>query len=402
MPWKDTSVQEERFRFVEDWRSGGWDLAALCRSYEVTRKTGYKWIARYQADGLGGLCDLSRAPRHHPNAISPEMEDRVIAVRERYPFWGPRKIRAWLGREEPEVELPAVSTIGALLKQNGLTVPRKRRRSARPNSEPLAHALGPNLVWCADFKGWFRTGDGARIDPLTISDAYSRYLLRCQAVRAADFAHSKPVFEAAFREYGLPERVRTDNGAPFGSNGESGLTGLTVWWIKLGIQPERIQPGQPQQNGRHERMHRTLKQATASPPAANRRRQQERFDEFRREYNEQRPHEALGQVPPAQLYVCSSRPCPARVPEVGYPGSWQVRRVFDGGQIRWRHVKIFVAKALVGEPVGLEQIDEGFWRVWFATYEVGVLDEAQGVIYRPDRWAKRRQREIERDRRASR
>ena len=402
MPWKDASVQEERFRFVEDWRSGGWSLATLCRSYGVTRKTGYKWIERYQVGGLNGLCDASRAPRHHPNAIALEMEDRLIAVRERYPLWGARKIRAWLEREEPELELPAVSTIGALLKQNGLTVRRRRRRSARPNCEPLAHARGPNLVWCADFKGWFRTGDGTRIDPLTISDAYSRYLLRCQAVWAADFAHAKPVFEAAFREYGLPERVRTDNGAPFGSNGESGLTGLTVWWIKLGIQPERIQPGKPQQNGRHERMHRTLKQATASPPAANRRRQQQRFDEFRREYNEERPHEALGQVPPAQLYVCSWRACPARVPEVGYPGSWQVRRVFEGGQIRWRHVKIFVSNALVGEPVGLEQIDERYWRVWFASYEVGVLDEAQDVIYRPDRWAKRRQREAEGERRAGR
>lgn len=400
MPWNETNVQEERFRFIEDWRNGGWNLATLCRSYGVTRKTGYKWIERYQEGGLNGLCDASRAPRHHPNAIPLEMEDRLIAVRERYPLWGARKIRAWLEREEPELELPAVSTIGALLKQNGLTVPRRRRRTARPNSEPLAHARGPNLVWCADFKGWFRTGDGTRIDPLTISDAYSRYLLRCQAVWAADFAHAKPVFEAAFREYGLPERVRTDNGAPFGSNGESGLTGLTVWWIKLGIQPERIQPGQPQQNGRHERMHRTLKQATASPPAANRRRQQQRFDEFRREYNEQRPHEALGQIPPLQVYVCSSQPYPARVPEVEYPGGWQVRRVFQGGQIRWRQVKIFVAKALVGEPVGLEQIEERYWRVWFASYEVGVLDEAQGMIYRPDRWAKRRQREIQRDRRA--
>lgn len=398
MPWKDTSVQEERFRFVENWRSGAWDMASLCRSYGVTRKTGYKWIERYEADGLDGLRDLSRAPRHHPNAISPEMEDRVIAVRGRYPLWGARKIHAWLEREEPEVELPAVSTIGALLKQNGLTVPRRRRRSARPNTEPLAHAQEPNRVWCADFKGWFRTEDGTRIDPLTITDAYSRYLLRCQAVRMADFAHAKPVFEAAFREYGLPERVRTDNGAPFGSNGESGLTGLTVWWIKLGIQPERIQPGQPQQNGRHERMHRTLKQATASPPAANRRKQQQRFDEFQREYNEQRPHEALGQVPPAERYVCSPRRYPARTPRVEYPASWQVRRVFDGGQIAWRHVKIFVAHALVGEAVGLEQIEESCWKVWFASYEIGVLDERQGVIWRPDRWARRRQREIERGR----
>ena len=328
MPWKDTSVPEERFRFIEDWRSGSWDLASLCRSYGVTRKTGYKWIERYQVDGLGGLRDLSRAPHHHPNAISPEMEDRLIAVREKYPLWGARKIRAWLEREEPEAEVPAVSTIGAILKQNGLTVPRKRRRSARPSSEPLAHARGiePGLV--RGLQGM--VPDRGRHAHRSVDHHATPTAATCCAARRSGRptrAHAKPVFEAAFREYGLPERIRTDNGAPFGSNGESGLTGLTVWWIKLGIQPERIQPGKPQQNGRHERMHRTLKQATASPPAANRRRQQQRFDEFRREYNEQRPHEALGQVPPAVLYECSSRPFPVRLPAVEYPQSWQVRRV---------------------------------------------------------------------------
>ena len=396
MPWKETSVQEQRFRLIEAWKEDRRSLAALCRDYGVTRRTGYKWIERYQAEGLDGLRDLSRAPQHHPNAIGRETEGRVIALRGRYPFWGARKIHAWLKREEPKLELPAVSTIGAILKQNGLTVPRKRRATARPNSEPLAHAQGPNLVWCADFKGWFRTGDGTRIDPLTITDACSRYLLRCQTVQAADFAHSKPVFEAAFREYGLPERIRTDNGAPFGSNGESGLTGLTVWWTKLGIQPERIQPGRPEQNGRHERMHRTLKQATASPPAATRRAQQERFDQFQKEYNEQRPHEALGQVPPARVYQSSPRQYPARLPAVEYPAVCPVRLVSWGGQIRWRCASVFVAKALEGEPVGLEQIDEHCWRVWFLNHEVGVLDEDRGKIYRPDRWAKRMRREVER------
>src|SRR5919197_2594328 len=292
MPWEDHGVMEERFRFVDEWNSDDWNLAELCRFYGVTRATGYKWIARYEGGGLEALRDQSRAPKHHPNAISAEMEDLVIALREKHPRWGAPKICARLARDQGKQCLPAESTIGAILRRNGLTVPRKRRHRSRAPTQPLARAGAPNSVWCADYKGWFRTADGTRIDPLTISDAYSRYLFRCQALKAADYAHSKPVFEAAFREYGLPERLRTDNGAPFGSNGESGLTGLTVWWIKLGIVPEHIAPGQPQQNGRHERMHRTLKQETASPPAANRRAQQERFDQFRLEYNEERPHEA--------------------------------------------------------------------------------------------------------------
>jgi hypothetical protein len=239
-------------------------------------------------------------------------------------------------------------------------------------------------VWCADFKGWFRSGNGDRIDPLTISDAYSRYLLRCQAVRAADLAHSQPIFEAAFREYGLPDRMRTDNGAPFGSNGESGLTGLSVWWIKLGIVPERIEPGKPQQNGRHERMHRTLKQATACPPARNRGAQQRRFDQFRWEYNEQRPHEALGQATPASCYAPSARPYPRRLAEVEYPEGWQVRRVSPGGQIRWRTEYIFVAHALQGEVVGIEPVEDGRWRVWFSFYDIGILDAARLRIRRPE------------------
>ena len=375
---------EERFRFVEEWKSGEWSMSELCRFYGVTRVTGYKWVQRYELGGLEGLRDLSRAPHQHPNAVSAELEERIIAVREQHASWGAPKIHAWLKRKHPEEELPAESTMGAILKRNGLTVARKRRRKSRPGSEPLAHAGVPNAVWCADYKGWFRTADGRRLDPLTISDAYSRYLFRCQALPAADYARSKPVFEAAFREYGLPERMRTDNGAPFGSNGESGLTGLTVWWIKLGIVPEHITPGKPQQNGRHERMHRTLKQESAAPPAANRRRQQERFDQFRQEYNEERPHQALGQRTPASCYQASPRAYPARLRAVEYPSHWEVRRVGEGGQIRWHVAHVFVAHALAGEPVGLEPIDDHRWRVWFSFYEVGVLDGLKRTIRRPE------------------
>ncbi len=395
MPWKECGVQEERFRFVDEWSSGDWKMAELCRRYGVTRKTGYKWVDRFQALGIDGLRDWSRAPHCHPNEVKEELEEEILGLRGKHPVWGARKIRARLIAAHAEETVPVASTIGAILQRNGLTVARKRRRSARPSSEPLAHADESNRVWCADFKGWFRTGNGERIDPLTITDAHSRYLLRCQAVKAADTLHSQPIFEAAFREYGLPERMRTDNGAPFASNGDSGLTGLSVWWIKLGIRPERIEPGKPEQNGRHERMHRTLKAATAAPPAASRRRQQERFDAFRREYNEERPHEALGQVPPGSVYKPSARSYPERVAEPEYLDEWGRRKVGAGGQFRWRNGRVFAAHALEGELVGLEPLEDGNWRVWFSFYELGVLDR-QNKLWRPDRWAKRSGKETAR------
>jgi transposase InsO family protein len=382
MPFKEHSVMDERMRLVAEWESGDWNMAELCRFYGVSRTTGYKWVSRYEWGGVEALQDVSRAPHVHGNAMGEEVEDWVIRERERHPSWGAPKIRARLAREQPGWRVPAESTIGAMLQRNGLTVPRKRRRRSRTATEPLAHAGSANAVWCADYKGWFRTGNGTRIDPLTISDAYSRYLLRCQALAVADYVHSKPVFEAAFREYGLPQRMRTDNGAPFGSNGESGLTGLSVWLIKLGIVPEHIQPGQPQQNGRHERMHRTLKQETAAPPAASRRAQQERFDRFRREYNEERPHQALGQQVPAEYYQVSPRAYPGRLREVEYGADWEVRRVSPGGQIRWSGESVFVAHALRGEPVGLQPLDDRHWRIWFSFYEIGVLDTRQLTIRR--------------------
>lgn len=392
MPWKDNGVVEERFRFIEEWNSEDWSMAELCRFFGVTRKTGYKWLERYEAGGLEGLQDQSRAPHHQARAVGEESEQRVVEVRAQHTYWGARKIHAFLEREEGDQAVPAVSTIGSILKAHGLTVARRRRPKARPSEQPLAHATKANTVWCADFKGWFRSGDGKRIDPLTISDAHSRYLLRCQAVKAADTEHSRPVFEAAFREYGLPERMRTDNGAPFGSNGESGLTALSVWWIKLGIVPERIQPGKPQQNGRHERMHRTLKQATASPPARDWRAQQSRFDQFRQEYNEVRPHEALGQTTPASHYGPSGRDYPRRVAEMEYPRDWPVRRVSPGGQMRWHSQYVFVAHALEGETVGLEPLDERHWRAWFRFYQLGVLGPDQTRIWSPQQWEKRQRK----------
>ena len=368
---------DERLQFIEECKSQEWSMAEVCRRFEISRKTGYKWLDRYESGGIEALKDGSHAPHHNPRQVLEEVEDAIVEARGKHPHWGPVKLRAWLDRSEPEIDWPAPSTLGEILRRHGLAVPRKKRPKATPNREPLQHAAGPNVVWCADFKGWFRCQDGSRCDPLTISDAYSRFLLRCQAARHPDVWYTKPLFEATFRQYGLPERIRIDNGAPFASVGIGGLSELSVWWIKLGIRPERIEPGKPVQNGRHERMHRTLKQETAHPPRANPREQQTAFDAFRQEYNEERPHQALGGKTPAECYQESRRPYRSRIRPVEYPAGYAVRCVSEAGQMRWNSAYVGVGRALGGERIGLEPIADGKWRVWFSFYELGEFDEAQ-------------------------
>jgi transposase InsO family protein len=397
MGWKESNVLEERFRFVEAQRRGEQSIAELCREYGITRPTAYKWLARYGEEGIEGLQDRSRAPHHPAHGLEEAVQSWILAVKAKHPFWGARKIVAHLEAQSPGQKWPAVSSVGELLKQQGLTVPRKRQRRREAASAPLAHADSANRVWSVDFKGWFHTSDGRRCEPFTLTDNYSRYLLRCQALPAPTTVQIQPVMVAAFREYGLPERIRSDNGAPFGSNGESGLTALSVWWIRLGILPERIRPGHPQQNGRHERMHLTLKQQTATPPAASLRQQQKRFDAFRQEYNRERPHEALGQKPPAQFFEASPRPYPARLPELEYPADWQIRRVCAGGKFRCGGRQLaFLSHALVGERIGLQPIDDRYWRLWFGAYELGVLDKAQASIYSPSQWQRWLARQLQR------
>ena len=383
MPWKETVAVEERMKFVMACELGEETTSALCAAYGVSRRVGYKWLARYEECGVEGLKDQSRAPLHHPNALGPAVEEAVVALRAAHPTWGPRKLAAVLERDRPGKEWPTASTIGALLKRRGLSVPRKRRRRVPPGAgageRPFADCVLPNDLWCIDFKGWFKTGDGSRCDPLTLSDASSRYLLRCQAMEETSGRAVRPVLEAAFREHGLPGAIRSDNGPLFASRAVAGLSPLSVWWMKLGIVHERIRPGCPQENGRHERMHLTLKQETASPPAANHRRQQERFDSFRREFNEDRPHEALAMATPGSRYERSGREYPARLAEVEYPGAtarggWQVRRVQKGGEFYWKHEKVFLSEVLGDEPIGLEPVDERYWRAWFGALSVGVFD----------------------------
>ena len=369
---------EEKARFVFEYQQDEHTMTELCERYGIARETGYVWWRRYRAQGLEGLLELNRAPARHPNQTPAAIEQAVLELRQAHMRWGPRKLKRILERDQPGRAWPAASTMGALLKREGLVVPRKKRRKTAPYTEPLAHADAANRVWCADFKGWFRTANGTRIDPLTISDAHSRYLLRCQAVEKTDTARVQAIFEAAFREYGMPTAIRTDNGAPFASTAIAGLSRLAVWWIKLGIIPERIAAGHPEQNGRHERMHRTLKQEVAMPPAQDRRAQQRALEHFRQEYNQVRPHEALGMKTPASVYVASAHEYPRQVPEPEYPDSMLVRPVHSKGHFRWkkRH-DVFLSEVLWGERIGLLPIDERWFTVYFAHVPLARFDSRE-------------------------
>lgn len=385
MPWKETSAMTERMKFIVDVERDEFTISHLCRVYGISRPTAYKWIERYEEEGPSGLVDRPRAPHHHPNAVPGEQEEQIVAFREKHKTWGPGKLLAGIRLEHPELEgWPAASTVGEILKRHGLVVPRKRHGKAKPTPGPLTPYGDVNDVWCADFKGWFCTGDGTRCDPLTISDGCSRYLLRCRVMVKPRLKAVQGLFEATFREFGLPRVIRTDNGAPFASTGLGGLSRLSVWWIRLGIEPERIRPGNPQENGRHERMHRTLKEEAITPPRATPRAQQRAFDRFRREYNHERPHEALGQVPPGEIYVPSLRPFPFRLPEIEYPSDMLLRKVRTHGEISWKGEKLFLSETLAGETIGLRQVDEDTWRVYFCRLELAELD-ARELQIRPIR-----------------
>jgi transposase InsO family protein len=366
-----------------EWLAGDRSKAEICRRYGVSRKTGYKFAGRYELEGPAGLFDRSRAPHVHPNAVGEDEEAMVLALRAEHPSWGPKKIKARLEAVHRHRAWPAASTIGAILSRHGLVARRKQRRRAAPSVSPLYPADEANQVWGIDFKGWFRTSDGSRCDPLSISDLASRYVIRLQAVTRPDGEHVWPVVEAAFIEFGVPERMRSDNGPPFASTGAGGLSRLSVKLIKAGVMPERIEPGKPQQNGRHERLHRTLKAETARPPAANLRAQQRRFDDFRRTFNEERPHEALGQETPASHFAPSERSYSCRLKEPEYPDGHDIRRVRQNGEIKWKGELIFLSEALAGEPVGIAEADEGRFSVNFGPVYLGFLDHHHTLIRKP-------------------
>jgi transposase InsO family protein len=317
--------------------------------------------------------ELNRAPAHHANQTPVSIEEAVLELRQAHMTWGPKKLKRILERDQPGRSWPATSTVGEIVKRAGLVVPRKKRRKTAPYTEPLQHAVESNRVWCADFKGWFKSGDGTRIDPLTITDACSRYLLRSQAVAKTDTERVRAIFEAAFREFGLPWWIRTDNGPPFASTAVGGLSRLAVWWMKLGVVPERIEAGHPEQNGRHERMHRTLKLDLR--PAQDWRGQQLELDRFRHDYNEVRPHEALAMQTPGSVYQPSPRPYPERLPEVEYPDTMLVRAVKAHGHFRWKKHDVFLSEVLWGEQVGLLPVDDGVYTVYFAHVPIALFHE---------------------------
>ncbi len=380
MPWRETCTMDERMSFIAACLSGEESVSSLCRHFGISRKTGHKWLSRYRSEGAAGLSDRSRAPCRHPCSVGPELVEVLLSVRHRHPSWGPRKVKAWLEDRHPETGWPAASTIGALFDRAGLTRPRARRRRVAPESAPLASCRAPNDVWSADFKGWFLTGDGTQVEPFTVSDGYSRFLIRCRAVGRADERHVWPVLEEAFLEYGLPRVLRSDNGPPFASLAAAGLSRLAVKLIKAGVRPHRITPGKPQENGRHERLHLTLKQETASPPARSLAEQMRRFERFRTIYNTERPHEALGQVPPGRVYRPSPRRFDGVLREPEYPDEAQVRRVRRKGGIKWRGEEVFVSEVLAGEPIGLFPIADDVWLVKYGPIVLGTMKGRQGFL----------------------
>jgi putative transposase len=394
VPWKKAYPEDQRIQFIVEATQGPSSIAELCRAFGISRKTGFKWLARYDELGVAGLVDRSRAPHTHPNAVRSTTVERAVALRQAHPTWGPRKVLFALRARAPELDLPAPSTVGGWFRKLHLAQPRRVRHRAPPMTAPFGACDGPNDTWCVDFKGYFHTGDGARCDPLTITDAYSRFLLRCHAVARTDEYGVRPVFESAFKEYGLPRAIRSDNGSPFASTGAGGLSRLSVWWVHLGIVPERIEPGHPEQNGRHERMHRTLKAETARPPKATLREQQVAFDRFRRIYNDERPHDALGGKVPADVYSPAPRAMPAFVPDLEYPAHFEERRIHTDGNMKWNGAKIYISQALANETVGLEEISDGTYVVHLGAVELGRIraDLPHLGLIRPKRpkrrWAK--------------
>jgi len=376
MSWKETCAMSERMRFIGEMLQPQCNVTELCRRYGISRKTGYKWAERYRDGGVAALAERSHAPLQQAQAVDVSLVQLLVQSRHQHPSWGPRKLLAWLLKRHPRADWPAASTVGQILRRHGLVQPRKRHVSATGAryGSALVEAYGPNVVWCTDFKGQFRTQDQIYCYPLTLTDAFSRYLLVCRGMLSPTTQGVRPWFERAFREHGLPCVIRSDNGSPFATQGLVGLSRLAIWWIKLGIIPERIVPGCPQQNGRHERMHKTLKQETTTPAAANLRAQQRVFDRFVAEFNQERPHEALGQRPPARVYAASQRQYPPRIPRIEYPQDYLVRTVYPTGEIKIGGHRVFVSETLAGEPLGLVQIDETLWRLHFASMPLALLD----------------------------
>jgi len=380
MPWLEIAPMQQRERFIADYRLGLYTMTELCQRYSVSRNTGYETLRRWEEGGRAALHDRSRAPHHCPHRIAEDVAERICAARRAHPDWGPRLLIGWLERQAPDVHWPAPSTAGDLLARCGLV---KKRRRRRPHLHPgvvppVTHA--PNDLWTADFKGHFRTRDGIYCYPLTIADLHTRYLLTCQGLLTTKGVGVRASFEQAFRTYGLPRAIRTDNGVPFATTGIHGLSRLNVWWMRLGIQHQRSRPATPQDNAAHERMHKTLKRGACRPPRGSLAAQQRAFNTFRREYNDERPHQHLDGRAPGDRYHCSPRLYPAQLPPLEYPGHFLVKRVTNAGTFRFKHRLLFIANALKQHHIGLEEVDNGIWSIYFNHVLLARLDERDYII----------------------
>jgi putative transposase len=377
MPWRDSSPMDLKTQFIADYLRQTLSISELCLQYQISRKTGYKWITRYLDEGAGGLADRSHRPHLCPHQTPATLVEAILDARRHHPTWGAKKLLKILSRRQPHGDWPSRTTVCDILSRHGLIKKPRRRRLIGHPGKPTSVITAPNQVWTADFKGHFKTRDAHYCYPLTIADSFSRYLLGCQALLSTSCADAKPVFRRLFREFGLPERIRTDNGVPFATVSLARLSTLSAWFVRLGIRPELIEPGKPQQNGRHERMHRTLKAEATRPPAAHHRAQQRTFNRFRHEFNHERPHEALALETPAALYQSSPRPYPAKLLPLEYPAHFETRYVSHNGGIRWNCAWVNVSITCAGEYVGLEEVDNEIWNVYFGPLRLGRLSEQQ-------------------------
>jgi putative transposase len=373
MPWKGVTVREQRERFIEDYLLNYYPITELAQRFSISRKTAHKWINRFREGGLAGLEEQSRRPKSCPWQTDAEIAADIVVMRKKHRTWGPKKLLDIMAQREPDRELPSIPTAARILSREGLVKSRRRYRRAHPGC-PQTTAVGPNDIWPADYKGQFRLKNGEYCFPLTVSDLATRFILGVDAHPTISLERTRAHFRRLFQEYGLPNRIRTDNGAPFASNALARLSQLSVWFIKLGIYPELIEPGEPQQNGVHERMHRTLKEEATIPPASSLKGQQKKFDNFRREFNEDRPHEGIDMKRPVELYQPSHRQMPKKVGVYDYPGHFLVRRVSRAGTIRVFHRQIFVSNTLREDYVGLEEVGDGVFDLYFCFYQIGRYD----------------------------
>jgi transposase InsO family protein len=381
--WEGVTVSQQRQNFIRDYLLNYYSISELAERFSVSRKTAHKWIDRFRREGEAGLGERSRRPLHCPGQTAEVVSAEFIRQKGRHQHWGARKLLKVISDKHPQWEMPSEITVNRLLQREGLTKKRRRKGRLHPGC-PQSKAQEPNHIWAADYKGQFRLKNGSYCFPLTVSDLYSRYLLGCEAHPGISHEKTKSYFEWLFREYGLPQRIRTDNGVPFASNALARLSRLSVWWIKLGIYPELIEPGKPQQNGIHERMHRTLKAEATIPPESTETKQQQRFDRFRAEFNNERPHEAIGMSSPAQVYQSSARRMPKKLQSYDYPGHYLVRRVSRDGTVRMMGKQFFVATPLMEDYIGFEEQEEGVYDMYFCFYHIGRYNapknKVEGVI----------------------